>query len=49
MTRLHRNWHLWMWLVIAPLLVSGLAMGILLRPKLRVGSSVPPIAGEVRP
>ena len=49
MTRSHRNWHFWIWLVIGPMLVTGLAAGILLRPKLQVGPSAPPISGEVRP
>jgi hypothetical protein len=46
MTRSHRVWHFWMWLVIAPLLVAGLAAGILLRPHLPHPAPDPMIAVE---
>jgi hypothetical protein len=49
MTRSHRNWHFWMWLVIAPLLVAGLTAGVLFRPSLPRNATQPLIAGEARP
>jgi hypothetical protein len=33
MTREHRRWHFWMWLVLGPLLVLGFAIGIWLNIK----------------
>jgi hypothetical protein len=49
MTRMHRRWHLALWVVIAPLLLAGLTAGILLRPRL-ANSSTPGIpAREATP
>jgi hypothetical protein len=31
MTRQHRRWHLWMWLVLGPLALAGLILSIVLR------------------
>lgn len=31
MTRKHRRWHAWLWLVLGPLLAAGLVIGILAR------------------
>ena len=49
MTRSHRTWHFWMWLLIAPLLAAGLAAGVLLRPALLRDATNPPLAGEAGP
>lgn len=32
MTRQHRGWHAWTWLVLGPLLVLGFLAGVMLRP-----------------
>ena len=32
MTRRHRRWHLWMWMVLAPLLAAGLIAALAARP-----------------
>jgi hypothetical protein len=32
MTRNHRRWHAWVWLVLGPLLVAGFVVGLLTRP-----------------
>jgi hypothetical protein len=32
MTRHHRRWHAWLWVVLAPLLVAGFVAGLLARP-----------------
>lgn len=31
MTRDHRRWHFWLWLVLGPLLVAGFVAGLLAR------------------
>jgi hypothetical protein len=31
MTRSHRKWHLWLWLVLGPLTAAGLVLGLVLR------------------
>ena len=31
MTRLHRRWHLWLWLVLSPLILVGLVVSLTLR------------------
>jgi hypothetical protein len=28
MTRRHRRWHLWLWLVLTPLLAAGLSLAL---------------------
>jgi hypothetical protein len=33
MTRSQRRWHLWIWLVLGPLVVDGLVLSVLLRGK----------------
>jgi hypothetical protein len=30
-TRNHRRWHFWLWLVLGPLLVAGFVAGLLAR------------------
>jgi hypothetical protein len=32
MTRNHRRWHFWMWLVVGPLAVLGVVVALLTRP-----------------
>jgi hypothetical protein len=32
MTRSHRLWHAWLWLILGPLLVAGVVAGLLARP-----------------
>jgi hypothetical protein len=32
MTRNHRRWHAWVWLVLGPLLVGGFVVGLMARP-----------------
>jgi hypothetical protein len=32
MTRNHRRWHAWFWLILGPLLVAGFVVGLLARP-----------------
>jgi hypothetical protein len=32
MTRAHRRWHAWLWLVLGPLLAAGFIAGLLARP-----------------
>ena len=32
MTRNHRRWHAWVWLVLGPFLALGLVVGLLARP-----------------
>jgi hypothetical protein len=32
MTRNHRRWHAWLWLLLGPLLVVGFVLAILARP-----------------
>jgi hypothetical protein len=32
MTRNHRRWHAWLWLLLGPLVVAGLVVGLLARP-----------------
>jgi hypothetical protein len=31
MTRQHRRWHVWLWLVLGPLVLVGLILSIVLR------------------
>jgi hypothetical protein len=31
MTRQHRRWHLWMWLILAPLLAASLILSLVSR------------------
>jgi hypothetical protein len=49
MTRTHRQWHLAMWLVIAPSLLLGLAAGVLLRPGRAGPAPAPAPFQESRP
>jgi hypothetical protein len=32
MTRNHRRWHAWLWLLLGPLIVAGFVVGLLARP-----------------
>jgi hypothetical protein len=32
MTRSHRRWHLWMWLILTPLIVVGFLVALWSRP-----------------
>jgi hypothetical protein len=32
MTRNHRRWHAWVWLVLGPFIVLGFVVGLLARP-----------------
>jgi hypothetical protein len=32
MTRNHRQWHAWLWLVLGPILLLGFVVGLLSRP-----------------
>ena len=32
MTRNHRRWHAWVWLLLGPLIVAGFVVGLLARP-----------------
>jgi hypothetical protein len=32
MTRNHRRWHAWTWLVLGPLIALGFVVGLLVRP-----------------
>ena len=32
MTRNHRRWHAWVWLVFGPFIVLGFVVGLLARP-----------------
>ena len=32
MTRNHRRWHAWLWLLMGPLVVAGFVVGLLARP-----------------
>lgn len=32
MTRNHRRWHAWVWLVLGPLIAVGFVVGLLARP-----------------
>src|SRR5262249_51208223 len=42
MTRHHRRWHLWLWLLLTPILAVGLAAALLARPKpVEEGTDVP--------
>ena len=31
MTRSHRQWHAWLWLLLGPLIVAGFVIGLLAR------------------
>jgi hypothetical protein len=33
MTRLHRRWHLWLWLILGPLILTGLILSVVFRPE----------------
>jgi hypothetical protein len=33
MTRAHRRWHFWLWLLLVPLLAAGFVAGVLTRPR----------------
>jgi hypothetical protein len=32
MTRRHRYWHAWLWLVFGPLIIAGFVIGVRARP-----------------
>lgn len=32
MTRNHRRWHAWVWLMLGPILAGGFVVGLLTRP-----------------
>jgi len=32
MTRNHRRWHAWLWLLLGPLILAGFVVGLLARP-----------------
>lgn len=48
MTRNHRRWHAWLWLVLGPLLVMGFVVGLLARQTLVIepGPFARPQAGR---
>jgi hypothetical protein len=33
MTRSHRLWHLWLWLVLGPLVLAGLILSVAFAPE----------------
>jgi hypothetical protein len=33
MTRSHRRWHLWLWLVLGPLVAAALILSVVRRPE----------------
>jgi hypothetical protein len=33
MTRSHRRWHLWLWLALWPLVLTGLILSVAFRPE----------------
>jgi len=50
MTRNHRRWHAWAWLVLGPLLAVGFVMGLLARPApLAAPQDTPKAANKTQP
>jgi hypothetical protein len=55
-TRNHRRWHAWMWLILAPLIAAGFLAGLLARSAtrdetnpvgIRLGESAPRVQEKV--
>ncbi len=46
MTRTHRRWHAWLWLVIGPLVLLGVILAVKWRPAQPVERYLPPQADE---
>jgi hypothetical protein len=44
MTRNHRRWHAWIWLILGPLLAIGFAVGLRARPVPVVEAGIPKAA-----
>jgi hypothetical protein len=47
MTRNHRRWHAWVWLVLGPFIALGFVVGLLARPTPVVEPAAPAAPGGI--